>query len=223
MFKLPTVSLISLGCSCITQFQLKSLSHAHGNTGELKSTIFDWNIVTPDATSKVLKAISDKTYIELLANKENFCIKNSRLAWTAFPGFFFWHEDAHLIMESDQAFKQFVKKQMHMINNMINRSGSSVGCIWSNIQPNLFSATLSVSASWSDFELSFERAENIKNNAMVLFGPKTRIIYVTRQEDVKNGVGNFFDLEVLELPRGRDFRGEPGLFNPAFMRLGLKI
>jgi hypothetical protein len=202
---------------------LKSLSHAHGNTGELKSTIFDWNIVTPDATSKVLKAISDKTYIELLANKENFCIKNSRLAWTAFPGFFFWHEDAHLIMESDQAFKQFVKKQMHMINNMINRSGSSVGCIWSNIQPNLFSATLSVSASWSDFELSFERAENIKNNAMVLFGPKTRIIYVTRQEDVKNGVGNFFDLEVLELPRGRDFRGEPGLFNPAFMRLGLKI
>jgi hypothetical protein len=106
---------------------------------------------------------------------------------------------------------------------MINRSGPSVGCIWSNIQPNLLTAALDMSISWSDFKLTYERAENIKLNVIDLFGPKTRIVFVTREEDVEDNVGNLFDLEVLELPRGRDFRGEPGLFNPIFMRLGLKI
>ena len=222
MITINETTLIPIGASCIVNFQLEFLAKRLELSKELKSTLFDWNIATPLSTSKVLASILSGTFGELLADKDNFDVIDSRLRFKPFEGFYFWHQNALKIMEGDsQYFDHFVSKQMHKANNMSISNSKAIVCLWSNIQPNLMEATSRLPNTWADFKLTSERIEQIQDSVNLFFGSKAKVIFISRHEDVVDLTPNS-EIEILQLPRSRDFRGESNLFSEIFERLQME-
>jgi hypothetical protein len=211
-------SIISIGCSCINQFQVDFYFKNKFMRKTIASSIFDWNIVTPRSTIEFFDYANSGEVKSVMCNKENYTIENRKLINVAFEGFCFWHENSIEIMSDEyDKFSEFSNKISHMIDNIFSVSDkNNIVVLWSNLQPNLKSAISALPVSWDSFILTEELYEKIKHVVYFTYGEKTDIVFTTRVEDVDKAIKDNNDVRLFDLDRSQDFTGPNKLYNGIF-------
>jgi hypothetical protein len=209
--------IFSIGCSCINRFQL----NLSGFRNTQPSGFFDWNITTPQATLDLFDSFISGKISEHLSVRENFLInRRGRLINKNIPGLYFWHEDATAIMDEViyKAFDEFQEKTHYKLGNFLNAQGE-VHLLWSNLQPNLRGVIeRATDEKWEDFMLTESKYAAIKKKAEKLF-PSSRVHFISRSEDCAPEISANADVTILKLPRGPDFSGDAGLYEPLFAKI----
>jgi hypothetical protein len=216
---LDSTFVLPIGCSCINQFQINQSPQFRFTGGT--ATFFDWLITKPDATVDVLKARAP--FVRSLDDLE---LVNGRVRSRAHPGLYFWHMSKDVpgapmrlsdLSEVAAGIEGFVAKHAHVMGKL-NALPESVHCLWSNIQPNLRNDVQGLE-DWQDFHLTHQRYEALKQACSTLPAKNVAVTFVVRAEDAEAALHDLDDVVLIDCPRSEDYRGTPGLFNPAFERI----
>jgi hypothetical protein len=216
--------VLPIGCSCITQFQLKGSARVAPSA--LPGYVFDWAIATPDSTVTILDRRAP--FAEREGDLE---LVDDRVRSRTVPGFYFWHIKHHLqladsvriadLSQHPEGLRRFLEQHRHVMGKFANEV-DQVDCVWSNIQPNLQHAVREVGESWSQFVLTPERYAAIKASCAQLPARKVTAWFVCRGDDVDRSLVGREDVVILDEPRSTtEFKGRPGLFDPVFERIGI--
>lgn len=212
--------ILSLGASCINTFQMGFF--AEGDEGadiDQKTALFDWNICPPDATISLLRhakmgalkaTLSDRTRYKIHGKNQ----ETRRITHDAFKGFLFFHEEMpEHVLGSDAGFDAFLSKTLHLVDNLFAAPEKQSVLFWSNLQPNL-RETAEKYEGWMPFVLTAEQYGQIKSLARANFGDDAEFAFFSRPDDICESLHSKPDVVLMELARGEDFKGTPGLFDP---------
>ncbi len=219
MVKIKNTFFIPIGCSCINHFQLDFFCNENQTINhERIGGLLDWAITTPESTIQLFKYFLDGSIKNVLIERKNYIKEKGRVKNTKFDGLYFWHDPD--VLDSPNNFEAFQNKINHLVSNMIgiSRSGSPSVSIWSNVQPNLFSAVSEIK-DWKDFQLSKDHYESIKILALEFFGSSNKSFFITKKEDLLFEDCLREDIITFELARGPDYQGSVGLFAPLIEKL----
>ena len=216
--------VLPIGCSCITQFQLQGSTRLRPSA--LPGYVFDWAIATPDSTVAILDR--QTPFVERESDLE---LVDDRVRSKAVPGFYFWHIKHYLeladsarisdLSRHPEGLQKFLDQHRYVMGKF-GRAAGDVHCVWSNIQPNLQHAAREVGDPWSQFVLTPERYAAIKASCSRLRARTVTVWFVGRAEDVDASLAGLEDVILLDVPRSNtEFKGEPGLFDPLFERMGI--
>lgn len=214
MIKINNTFFIPIGCSCINHFQLdfflaNNASINHKRFGGL----LDWTITTTASTIQLLNFFLDGSIKDVVLNRDNYVHEKDKVKNVVFDGLYFWHDTDAL--DSFNKFQIFQNKVNHLIDNMLDvaKERNNALLIWSNIQPNLLSAT-SLLRKWSDFQIEKNQYETIKLLSREFFGQHSKNVFLTREEDKVFDNDNSDDVVLFDLPRCSDYQGPAGLYAP---------
>ncbi|NOU39662.1 MAG: hypothetical protein HOO85_00135 [Methylotenera sp.] len=231
---------ISIGCSCINQFQLdfyfgikkptfaKKVTKffswitvfSKSKSAQKKAGLFDWIVASPTSTIQILEAIVSNNVYRLFTDKSNYSIEYGYLKNNAFENLYFWHEDGKEILENDSNFSVFQSKVTHLIDNMLNIANERrCFLLWSNVQPNLKHSLSFRPDSWESFILNEERYDKMTALTKIIFGEDSKCIFICRGEDVDLSSQKLDSIIIIELERSREFRGGADLYAPILNNL----
>jgi hypothetical protein len=135
------------------------------------------------------------------------------------PGLYFWHEDRAAI-SAVEGRRRLADKLVHLMENVFTTTGPS-HFLWSNVQPNLKQAVEGgTTLPWSAFVLSEDVRTGIQTRLGQRF-PDAGVSFVTRREDCAEAVLQHGNVHVVDVPRGADYEGAPGLYAPVFAAMRL--
>lgn len=231
---------ISIGCSCINQFQLDfyfgiqkptlikkivrhlSWSRLFSKTPQArkKAGLFDWIIASPKSTIQILEAIQANNVYAAFTDKNNYSIECGHLKNNAFDSLYFWHEDGASILQSNSQFQTFQSKVTHLIDSMLSIAKSG-GCflLWSNVQPNLKSTMLFRPNGWDAFILREEQYIQIVRLTKTVFGEDSHCNFICRAEDIDFSSSKLHDITIIKVDRSDEFRGVADLYAPVLKNL----
>lgn len=209
------ISLITLGSSCILDFQLRLICQQNQNLFEIKSGIFDWNIITPDASIKMISDLNDSAFLEGLTSLDNLRNNYGILENFFYNGLFFWHEDAEKVMRDKDFHTEFsLKQKKRYVNFMESTSKNRVIFLWSNFQPNLFQATKNQITNEKDFFLTSERYYAFNNSVADKYNKsKTNIYFLVHSDSVDVNLTIKSNVISVDLDRSSDYLGSEGLLS----------
>lgn len=208
--------VLTIGCSCINRFQFDFFQDRHPETApQFVKSLFDWNIVSLVGTETILRHAVDGTLQDALRNTAAFFVEWDVLLFhKQLPGVCFFHEQEIAKAFDDPAQKDtLISKLTHQAAPFLSPDYSGrTHLVWSNIQPNLPDTVNNVTP-WETFQLTAERHATITALGRDLFGPETRVTYLTVANDVAPELIGAPDIQVIDLPRGPEYEGSPDLYN----------
>jgi hypothetical protein len=206
---------VPIGCSCINQFQLDF------RFGKLnyESQLFDWSIVTPDSTIKIIDS-KNKPFINSITDLSLHSSKILRSE--SLPGFYWWHMKRFIkgdlnfssIQDFEPYFTEFKAKHNYQISKFFNISHDSIVFLWSNLQPNLKFACGSM---LDEFILTNSRYRNLKEVVNSAF-TNAKIIFLVRPELVESTLVGQKDVIKIDIPYSSDSKGETSLYSVVWNR-----
>lgn len=218
---------LPIGCSCINQFQLEFFASAAPDRYRASGSPFRWNIITPEATARLLEAVQADKYFSLLDVPDDIVWDASWPCSRKIDGLYFWHiakdvgagnrMEARVLLQDHAVFAQFKSKYDRLLKKLFELPRETV-FVWSNIQPNLKAAIELVErVTWDDFILTDERMGAIKHSLRALGFDDPACVWICRQEDcaVRDPMP---DIHLMQLPRSEDYKGEAGLFDEIYRR-----
>ena len=216
--------VLPIGCTCISELQLQMTPGAR-----LAPYFFDWAGTTIDATIEILNR-SGAPFVERESDLEVF---NGRVRAKHIRGVHFWHINWFLGIPDLQrisslaGYAEGVEKFIHyhrMVMSRLNNDHDELHCLWNNVQPNLLLHADLAAEPRSGYFLTAERYEAIKENCKRLRARKLAVWFVCHPDDVDESLVDKDDVTVLDVPRTpTEFKGAPGLFDPALEKMGISI
>ena len=214
MIAIDGQQIIPIGCSCISQFQIKK----HFAPAPTQAGFFDWNIATPKASADVMEAYLDGGLMARLMDRAAYSTLSPRkyLVNNHFPGLYFWHESSTEILDlnSNVGFQQFCDKLRHLVAQTFQRRARPQ-LIWSNIQPNLKIVIARVTDDWAGFCLSQPAYERLQNLAAQLYDAPN-LHFAVNAEDCAPALLGRDNVHALGLPRCGKYVGPKGHYAPIF-------
>jgi hypothetical protein len=216
--------VLPIGCSCIQQIQLQRSTRLLPLGRSVY--FFDWAGVPPDDTVKILN--QRRPIVEKDSDLE---LVHGKVRARAMKGVYFWHIKPFLgvpdtkpivdLTDHPQGVQRFLDHHRFIMKKLNDEVGE-IHCLWTNIQPNLQDDVRRVRGAWADFLLTVDRYASIKDACSRLPAKKITTWFVCRKEDMDASLTGKDDVIVMDVPRSpTDFRGEVGLFDPVFEKMGI--
>ncbi|MEA9603804.1 hypothetical protein VC159_04975 [Polynucleobacter sp. JS-JIR-II-c23] len=196
----------SIGCSCINQFQIEDF-FLNNPDSYIEKGVFDYIIISPQSTIDLFKSIN--RYQQVFEDINNYEILKKKLFHKHFECLYFWHEK-YIFNEFD--LKKTILNIKKKIANINPVPGMNHLLIWSNIQPNLKIMMEGIGQDYNNFILTEQLYRSLKEQTKLLYGENSRLIFISREQDVQGGLVSNSDVHIIELERSLDFRGEKKLF-----------
>lgn len=214
MIAIEGQKIIPIGCSCISQFQIKK----HFAPAPTQAGFFDWNIATPAASADVMEAHLDGSLMAQLSDRAAYATLSPRkyLVNSHFPGLYFWHEPSAEILDpdSDAGFQRFCDKLNHLVAQTFQRRAKP-HLIWSNIQPNLKIVTARVTDDWAGFCLSTPAYDRLRAVAAQVYDAPN-LHFAVNEDDCAPALLGLSNVYALGLPRCGKYVGPKGHYAPIF-------
>ncbi|MCL3881843.1 hypothetical protein [Marivita sp. GX14005] len=214
--------ILSIGASCINRFQFQHFIERHPETAPaFLRGLFDWNIASLDASLRALRLARNGALTETLGDAERY-----RIAWDtlivngSLPEFSFFREDTPEQLLADPVRRtDFLQKIAHLSAPFATpKRGQRTHLVWSNIQPNLPDTVENV-IPWESFRLTEPRYREARRLGCQIFGDDTTFTFIAAPPDAAHEVNAHRDVFLVDLPRGSDYEGPPGLFEPFLQKV----
>jgi len=158
-----SVSIQSLGSSCISEDSAKEILSIQGVYADYKSGIFDWVIISPGSIIEFFEYLKDDNIAEILTNEDNYLkleepykvYRNMK-----FESFYIWH-----VHELDEIFSS---KTLHKLGNMYNDANKKY-FILNNTSTQLKENMADVGDDYEKYIISWDQYLKIKNHVKELF------------------------------------------------------
>lgn len=220
--------LLPIGCSCISQFQLEFFAAAHPGEFNASGSFFRWNIITPEATARLLSELQINKNFSLFDSRDDVIFDAGVPCSRKIEGIYFWHihrdvgarsrAELPAILDTDAAIAKLKLKYDHLLSKLRELPRETL-FVWSNIQPNLQSTVAALNhLSWNDFILTSERMAAIRQSLRTLGFESTKCVWICRQDDCAVTEPSA-EIRLMELPRSGEYKGQQGLFDVIYRSL----